>query len=129
MTNTVLKNHREDSVGCIFCKIVAGQVPSYNVYEDTNFVAFLDKFPQTPGHCQVVPKKHYRWVWDVPNLGAYFEACGKIARALQKAFHTEMVQSRILGDQVPHAHIWLIPIHEEKITAEDEIVGRIKAEL
>ncbi len=114
---------------CIFCKIAAGELPCLKVYEDANFMTFLDKFPQKPGHCQVIPKKHYRWVWDVPNLGPYFEVCGKIANAQRKAFNTEFIQSRIIGDEVPHAHIWLIPMHNEKMTSEEDLVKRIKREL
>jgi len=58
---------------CIFCKIVKGEIPAYKIYEDENFLAFLDINPQSPGHTQVIPKRHYRWVWDIPNVGAYFE--------------------------------------------------------
>jgi histidine triad (HIT) family protein len=94
---------------CIFCKIVAGTIPSYKVYEDEDFIAFLDIHPQSPGHVQIIPKKHYRWVWDVPNAGAYFEVAQKIARAQQKAFATDWILSKIVGDEVPHAHIWVYP--------------------
>ncbi len=94
---------------CVFCKIVSGQIPSHQVYEDENFLAFLDINPQSPGHTQVIPKKHYRWVWDVPNAGEYFEVARKIAKALQKAFNTDFILSRIVGDEVEHAHIWVFP--------------------
>lgn len=114
---------------CIFCKIIEGKIPAAKVYENKDFLVFLDKYPQTPGHCQVVPKKHTRWVWDVPNLGDYFETCGKVAKAMQRAFNTEMVQSRIIGDEVHHAHIWLIPIHAEKIAQEAEIIKRIASKI
>ena len=96
---------------CIFCKIVAGEIPSIKVYEDDDFLAFMDIRPQSPGHVQLIPKKHYRWVWDVPNIGAYFEAAQKIAKAQQKAFH-EWILSRIVGDEVHHAHIWLFPTNQ-----------------
>jgi histidine triad (HIT) family protein len=94
---------------CIFCKIVAGELPSHTVYEDEAFIAILDIHPHTPGHMQVMPKQHYRWVWDVPNTGAYFEVATKIAKAQQKVFNTEWILSRIVGDEVPHAHIWVFP--------------------
>lgn len=99
---------------CIFCKIVAGSVPVHKVYEDENFLAFLDIHPQAPGHTQVIPKQHYRWVWDVPNVGEYFEVVRKIAKAQQKAFNTEWILSRIIGDEVEHAHIWVFPSDEAK---------------
>ncbi len=94
---------------CIFCQIVAGEIPSYKVYEDEEFLAFLDINPRAPGHLLVIPKKHYRWVWEVSNSGAYFEVATKLAHALQKAFHVERIESRIVGEEVPHAHIWLFP--------------------
>lgn len=94
---------------CIFCKIVKGEIPSHKVYEDENFLAFLDIHPQSPGHVQVIPKQHHRWVWDVPNAGRYFEIAKKIAEAQQKAFNTEAIWSKIMGDEVPHAHIWVYP--------------------
>jgi histidine triad (HIT) family protein len=94
---------------CIFCKIVKGEIPSYKVYEDDSFLAFLDINPRAPGHVQVIPKEHHRWVWDVPNVGDYFEIARKVARAEQKAFGVEMIRSQVFGDEVPHAHIWVWP--------------------
>ncbi len=105
---------------CIFCKIVKGEISSYKVYEDENFLAFLDINPQSPGHTQVVTKKHYRWVWDLPSevdepasakatAGKYFEVVKKIALAQQKAFNTDWILSKIIGDEVEHAHIWVFP--------------------
>lgn len=94
---------------CIFCKIVAGEIPSHKVYEDDSFLAFLDIHPQSPGHVQVIPKEHHRWVWDVPEAGAYFEVAKKVALAQRKAFSTDFILSRIVGDEVHHAHIWVFP--------------------
>ncbi len=94
---------------CIFCKIIAHEIPAEIVYEDADFLAFLDIRPQSPGHTQVIPKKHVRWVWDHANAGAYFEIAKKIALAQQKAFDTDFILSKIVGDEVPHAHIWVYP--------------------
>ncbi|MEI6843500.1 MAG: HIT domain-containing protein [bacterium] len=94
---------------CIFCKIVKGEIPSYKVYEDEHFLAFLDIHPQSPGHTQVIPKNHHRWVWDVKKVGEYFEVARKIAKAQQKAFDTDWILSKIVGDEVEHAHIWVYP--------------------
>ena len=102
-----------DRINCIFCKIVAGEIPAEKVYEDADFLAFMDIHPQSPGHVQLIPKKHYRWVWDVPNIGTYFEVAKKIAKAQQKAFN-EFVLSRVVGDEVHHAHVWLFPSNETK---------------
>ena len=94
---------------CIFCKIVKGEVPSYRVYEDDDYLAFLDIFPLNKGHTLVIPKKHERWVWDDKTPGKYFEATTKVAKAINKAFTPERVMSVVLGEAVAHAHIWLVP--------------------
>ncbi len=95
--------------GCVFCKIVRGELPSYKVYEDDDFVAFLDIHPESPGHVQLIPKAHYRWIWDVPNIGKYFEVAQKIAKAQQKVFSTEWIIQKSIGDEVAHAHVWIFP--------------------
>ena len=94
---------------CIFCKIVNKEIPAHIVYEDRDFLAFLDIRPQSPGHTLVVPKKHYRWVWDVSNIGDYFEIAQRIALAQRKAFGEDKIVAKIVGEEIPHAHIWLIP--------------------
>lgn len=94
---------------CVFCKIASGEIPSFKVYEDDAYVSFLDNKPLSPGHVQVVPKKHYRYVWDVEDFGGYMTAVHKVAKALQGTFGTEMVYSRVMGDEVHHAHVWLFP--------------------
>jgi len=111
---------------CIFCKIIKKEIPSHIVYEDDNFFAFLDINPQSPGHTQVIPKKHYRWVWDLPeqadvpgNIGEYFKVVQKIAKAQQKAFNTDWILSKIVGDEIPHAHIWVFPNPEIKGDRKD----------
>jgi len=97
------------SQNCIFCKIIKGDIPSHKVYEDENYFAFLDIRPLNPGHTLVIPKKHYRWVWDVENIGEYYEITSKIANAIKKSFNIEQVVSLVFGEEVPHAHIWLVP--------------------
>lgn len=94
---------------CVFCKIVRGELPAYKVYEDDSFLAFLDIRPLSPGHALVIPKAHHRWVWDVPNAGAYFEVAKKVALAQKKAFDTDFVASKVVGEEVEHAHIWVFP--------------------
>ncbi len=97
---------------CIFCQIVNGDIPAYKVYEDDDFLAFLDVRPLNPGHTLVIPKKHYRWVWDHPDIGEYYQVVGRVARAIKKAFGTDYVVSLVLGEEVPHAHVWLVPRFE-----------------
>ncbi|MBI2100198.1 MAG: HIT domain-containing protein [Candidatus Vogelbacteria bacterium] len=94
---------------CIFCKIAKKEIPAEIVYEDDGFLVFLDLRALAPGHVLVIPKAHYRWVWDVPNLGQYFEVAQKIALAQRKAFGTEAIWSRVMGEEVHHAHIWVFP--------------------
>ncbi len=94
---------------CIFCKIVAKEIPAHIVYEDSDFLAFLDINPHSVGHVQVIPKEHFRFVWDVSHAGAYFEVVKKVALAQKKAFGTETVWSKVMGDEVHHAHIWVFP--------------------
>ncbi len=94
---------------CIFCKIVSKEIPAEIVYEDDKFLAFLDINPRSAGHSLVIPKDHYRWVWDIPNAGEYFEVVKKIALAQKKAFNQEIILGRIEGKDVPHAHFWVYP--------------------
>ncbi len=105
-TNTGISNGTSN---CIFCKIVKGEIPSHKVYENENFLAFLSIEPESPGHTLIIPKAHYRWVWDVPNVGEYFEVAKKVALAQQKAFDTDWILSKIVGEEIPHAHIWVFP--------------------
>src|SRR3989338_983409 len=100
---------------CIFCRIVSGNVPSYNVYEDADFIGFLDIRPLTRGNCLLIPKKHYHWTYEVPNFGEYFEAARKIGVAAQKAFGAEWVCFLTLGLEVPHAHIRGIPRYKQDL--------------
>lgn len=94
---------------CIFCKIAKGEIPSHKVYEDDNFLAFLDIRPRNKGHTLVIPKQHYRWVWDHPDIGSYYEAVKKVANAIKKALETDFIISIVIGEEVPHAHVWLVP--------------------
>ena len=99
---------------CIFCKIARKEISAHIVYEDDRFISFLDIRPISPGHVLIIPKKHYRWVWDVPNITQYFEVVAKVALGLRKAFDQEMILSKIVGEEIPHAHIWLYPSNDTK---------------
>lgn len=94
---------------CIFCRIVSGDIPAHKVYEDDIAVAFLDIHPEACGHIQVIPKDHYRWVWDIPEIGKFYESVRKVALAERKAFNTEWIISKIIGNEIEHAHVWLVP--------------------
>ncbi|MGI5825795.1 MAG: HIT family protein [Patescibacteria group bacterium] len=103
----------------IFCKIVKGEIPAYKVWEDENFLAFLDIEPKSQGHTLVVPKEHYRWVWDVPNFGEYFEKVRVVERKIEKALKPEFVEMKVFGMDVPHAHVQLIPHYQKEPQDQD----------
>ena len=113
------------AVDCIFCGIAEKKIPSTIVYEDNDFLGILDIHPMSPGHTLVIPKKHYRWVWDIPNAGSYFEVVKKIALAQKKAFSTDFIISKIIGEEIHHAHIWIYP--GEKVSG-DKSALKINAE-
>jgi len=94
---------------CIFCKIISGDIPSYKVYEDKDFLAFLDINPLNPGHTLVIPKKHYRWVLDVAQFKNYWQAAGLVAQKLKQNLKAESINFVTLGYEVEHAHIHVIP--------------------
>ena len=100
--------------GCAFCRIVAGKTAAEIVYQDDNFLAFLDIRPRSPGHTLIIPKKHERWVWDVEPQAEYWLLARRIARAQKRAFATEAIWVTVIGDEVPHAHIWVYPHPETK---------------
>lgn len=94
---------------CIFCKIASGEIPCQKIWADENYLAFLDIEPLTEGHTLVIPKKHYRWVWDVADYGGYFEKAREVARILQKKYQAKFIEMKVIGKDIPHAHIHLIP--------------------
>lgn len=105
---------------CIFCKIIAGESPSYKVYEDDDFLGFLDIYPKTIGHTLVVPKKHYQWVYDLSKdeFETYWGITHKITKAIQKSFSPYFISYLTYGLDVPHAHIHIMPYYKEVGPAE-----------
>lgn len=99
----------------IFSKIVAGEIPSYKVAEDDKFYAFLDISPLVKGHTLVVPKKEVDYIYDLSDeeLAAMHVFAKHVALAIQKAFPCRKVGEAVIGLEVPHAHIHLIPIQNE----------------
>ncbi len=98
---------------CVFCRITKGDIPSYKVYEDKDFMAFLDIHPLNPGHTLVVPKKHAKTVNDYEPFGKYWEAARKVSKAVQKALNPIVVIYIVYGLDVPHAHIHLMPRYKD----------------
>lgn len=97
---------------CVFCLIAAKNIPARIVYEDENFLGFLDIRPLNPGHTLLIPKKHYRWVDDVPNFGEYWEKARRIGVGITNALKPISISYATLGLEVEHAHIWIIPRFE-----------------
>lgn len=94
---------------CIFCKIVNGQIPCYKIYEDDNFLGFLDIQPLNPGNTLLIPKKHFRWVDDVEDYGQYWQTARRVGRAIIKSMKAVSINYLTVGEEVPHAHIRIIP--------------------
>ncbi len=96
---------------CIFCKIVSGDISSYKIYEDDICIAFVDIHPVSPGHILIVPKSHYRWFQDVPDteLSFIFLTAKKMIPKLKEKLNADYVQLSVVGKDVPHFHLHLIP--------------------
>jgi histidine triad (HIT) family protein len=97
----------------IFSKIVSGEIPSYKVAEDEHFLAFLDINPLAKGHLLVIPKKEVDYIFDIDDAlyAAYFVFAKKVAVAMKKVIPCAKIGVAVLGLEVPHAHIHLIPIN------------------
>ncbi len=97
----------------IFSKIIAGEIPSYKIAENEKFFAFLDIFPLVKGHVLVVPKTEVDNMFDLPNeyLSELLVFARPIAKAIEKAFRCNRCGIEVVGLEVPHAHLHLIPIN------------------
>jgi histidine triad (HIT) family protein len=127
----------------IFTKIVNGEIPAYKIAETEKFLAFLDVFPLAKGHVLVIPKKETDYIFDV-ETDEYVELWAfakKIAKAIDKAIPCKRVGVAVIGLEVPHAHIHLIPLQtvedinfsKPKLKFEssvfEEIADKIKSKL
>jgi len=100
----------------IFTKIIKGELPSYKVAETDKFYAFLDIEPNTKGHTLCVPKQEVDRVWDLDEE-TYMELMAfsrKVALAIEKTIACDRVGLAVVGLEVPHVHVHLIPLHEMK---------------
>jgi len=99
---------------CVFCRIVAGKLSAFKVWEDDNFLAFLDHKPITPGHTLLIPKDHYDYLFEMPERR--YSDIMKNARRLSSPLRTAMASKRIgvivEGFGVNHCHVHLVPISE-----------------
>jgi histidine triad (HIT) family protein len=99
----------------IFSRIVAGEIPSYKIAEDDRFYAFLDISPMTKGHTLVIPKQETDYIFDLDDttLKDMVVFAKKVAKAIEKAVACKRVGMMVIGLEVPHAHIHLIPVNKE----------------
>lgn len=97
----------------IFSKIIAGKIPSYKIAEDENFFAFLDIFPLVEGHTLVVPKTEVDNMFDLSDdyLSALLVFAKPIAKAIERSFKCNRCGIAVIGLEVPHAHLHLVPIN------------------
>lgn len=127
----------------IFSRIVAGEIPCYKIAEDDNYFAFLDISPLSKGHTLVIPKREVDYIFDLTDeeISGMQVFAKKVAIALKKAIPCVKVGQCVLGLEVPHAHIHLVPMQSEadlrftnprlKLTDEEykEIAQSIRAQL
>ena len=126
---------------CIFCKIIAGEIPSAVIFEDEEFKAILDRFPGNIGHVLVLPKKHYSNIFDIDEdvAGRLFRLATKIAKNMKEVLGFEamnVVQNNgsLAGQTVHHFHLHLIPRYEndkvqikwEQLDLTDEQIAEIQ---
>lgn len=121
----------------IFSRIVAGEIPCHKVAEDEEFFAFLDINPVVKGHTLVIPKKEIDYIFDVEDasLGRMMAFAKRVARAQEAVIPCKRVGVAVMGLEVPHAHIHLIPITKEsdmyfgseKMTISQEELASIAA--
>ncbi len=100
----------------IFSKIAAGEIPSYKCAENEKFYAFLDINPLVKGHTLVIPRREVDYIFDMDDeeIGEFMQFAKQVAVALKKAFPCEKVGMEVIGLEVRHAHIHLIPMQSEK---------------
>ena len=124
----------------IFSKIILGDIPSYKIAEDDKFYAFLDINPMAKGHTLVVPKQEIDYIFDLDDelLGEMILFAKRVSLAIEKAINCKRVGVMVIGLEVPHAHIHLVPIQNEgdlnlsnpklKLTSDEfnEIADKIK---
>ena len=99
----------------IFTKIINGEIPCYKIAEDEDYFAFLDINPLKKGHTLVIPKQEEDYLFDLDDetLGGMMKFSKKIAKAIDKTIECKRVGVVVLGMEVPHAHIHLIPLNKE----------------
>lgn len=123
----------------IFSKIIKGEIPSYPIAENDDFFAFLDIFPLTRGHVLVIPKVEVNKFFDLEDdlLSKWFSFAKPIAKAIEKAFPCNRCGLTVIGLEVPHAHMHLMPInhiddmnfHKPKLELSDKELKEVQSKI
>lgn len=123
----------------VFSKIIAGEIPSYKIAENEKFFAFLDIFPLRQGHVLVVPKIEIDNLFDLPKdyLQEMLVFAQPIAKAIEKSFECNRCGVSVIGLEIPHAHVHLIPINssndlnftQHKAKASDEVLKKVQEKI
>ena len=123
----------------IFSRIVAGEIPCFKIHEDDHFLAFLDVFPLVKGHTLVIPKKEIDYIFDIDDekLAEIMVFSKKVAKAIKKTIPCQKVGVSVIGLEVPHAHIHLIPMNnvsemnfsQPKLKLESSEMEKIAADI
>lgn len=111
----------------IFGKIIRKEIPATIVYENPFSLAFMDINPAAKGHVILIPKEGYRWMEDLPDddIASIFITAKHLMKTMKKAFSCDLIEVHVVGEEVPHAHIHLIPrmmgddLHGPRISYED----------
>ena len=123
----------------IFTKIISGEIPAYKVAENDHFLAFLDIFPLRKGHVLVIPKKEIDYIFDMEDaeLAEFMAFAKMVSKKIKTAFPCKKVGMTVIGLEVAHAHIHLIPINgiadmnfaQEKLKLSDQELKDIASEI
>lgn len=124
----------------IFTQIIRGEIPCHKVYEDDKTFAFLDIFSPIAGHTLVIPKKQVEFVWDLSaeDYAAVMDTAKKVALRLREVIGTPYVGEKVVGTDVPHAHVHLIPFTDpaeyhqagkDNVEPDHEALARVAAKL
>ena len=97
----------------IFSKIISDEIPAYKILESENFLAFLDIFPLAKGHVLVIPKKETDYLFDISSdeYGELWKFARQVAKAMDKVIDCKRIGVAVIGLEVPHAHIHLVPLN------------------
>lgn len=110
-------------IDCLFCKIVKGEIPSWKIFEDENFLAILDPFPSIEGQIIVIPKKHVAediWRMESSIRTEFLDVVNKVVDRIKTVLNVRKVALVFEGEEVPHVHAKLFPMHDPKGSGKAE---------